>query len=50
MHSSLKEMKNLDLSGNFSSENFLKLSIYSYGYTPSCFTNLNCLPNCLMNV
>ena len=34
-------MKNLYPSSNLSSENFSKLSIYSYGYTAICFTNSN---------
>ena len=44
MHLSFKELKNLDLSGHLFSENFLKLSIYSDGCTPFCFTNFNCSP------
>ena len=42
MHLSFKELKHLNLSGNLSSENFLELSIYSYGYTPFSFTNFDC--------
>ena len=38
------ELKNLDLSGSLSSEKFSKLSIYSCGYTPFCFTNSNKSP------
>ena len=37
-------LKNFDLSGGLFSENFSKLSIYSYVKTPSSFTNSNKLP------
>ena len=44
MHLLLKELKHLPLSGNLSSESFLKLSKCSYGYTLFCFTCFNYLP------
>ena len=40
MHSHFKEPKNLPLPGSLSSESFLKLSIYSYEYSPYCVTIL----------
>ena len=39
MNSSSKELKNLQLLGKFLLKNFSKLSKYSYGYTPLCFSN-----------
>ena len=44
MHSPFKELKNLYLSGNLSSENFSRLFIYSYVYTPFCFINFKNSP------
>ena len=40
----LRKLKNLHLSGSLFSENFSKLSIYSHGYTPFCFTSFKNLP------
>ena len=44
MHFSFEELKKIDLSGSLSSEIFLKLSIYSKGYTPFSLTNSNNSP------
>ena len=44
MHSSFKVLKNSHLSDSLSSKNYLKLSIYSYGHTPFCLTNLKNSP------
>ena len=44
MHLLFKELKNLHLSGNLSAANFSKLSIYSYAYTPFCFTDFKNSP------
>ena len=44
IYSPFKDLKNSRLSGSLSSKNILKLFIYSYGYTPFCFTNSNNSP------
>ena len=38
---SFKELQNASLLGNSHLSNFLKLFMYSYGYTPFCLTNFN---------
>ena len=44
IQTSFKELKELDLSGNLFSKNFLKVSIYSYGYTPFYFNSFKNSP------